>query len=314
MPGPIASPPPRSEGAGILSVAAARAPAEVATAAEVEAKAIAVPAQGKRRRSAPSEGATPATKRRKPSQHSGTKKVAPKEKKAPEEPVEPAPPPDAFTLFSKSKWSVLVGGPVARLEQAKLMWKALEPNDRSAFQAQATALQAKHKEACEAYSRDFEAYRQALPPAARAELKRKEREAAQAEKNRAKEQKEREKEFRVRLREMGDRLKDNLQICRFGPKRGGIWAVPDGQIRFRNVGYDFFLFIFRGLTSPAGATQSAPLISLQLSQDQAGSVFGVTKLRGGSMYAKFRVRSMSVTYRPNDQSLELGYKMEEYYF
>ena len=42
------------------------------------------------------------------------------------EPVEPKPPPHAFTLFAKSKWSVLVGEKKDRLEQAKLMWRALE--------------------------------------------------------------------------------------------------------------------------------------------------------------------------------------------
>ena len=63
------------------------------------------------------------------------------------------------------------------------------------------------------------------------------------EKVRAKEQKEREKEFRTELKNMGDRLKASLQICRFGPKRGGIWAVPDGQLRFIDIRNEFFMFI-----------------------------------------------------------------------
>merc|ERR1712187_1055526 len=110
------------------------------------------------------------------------------------------------------------------------------------------------------YKRDIEAYRKALPPAARAELKKKEKEAARAEKAREKEHKEREKEYRVILRNMGDRLKGNLQICRFGPKRGGIWAVPDGQLRYNDISYDLFRFIFKGLQlTPVGATASTPV-------------------------------------------------------
>merc|ERR1711862_881258 len=109
---------------------------------------------------------------------------------------------------------------------------------------------------------------------------------------------ERERDYRVILKNMGDRLKSNLQICRFGPKRGGIWAVPDGQLRFNNVDCGLFKFIFG-----AQATESTPVISLKLSKAHAGSVFGVTKLRGGSMYAKFEVCAMSVTYRPREKTL-----------
>lgn len=231
--------------------------------------------------------------------------------------MRPTPPPDAFALFSKSKWDVLVGEPTDRREQAKLMWKASAENDRAAFQMQAAQLKFEYDEACQAYTREYEVYRKALPPAARAELRQQEKEAMQAEKAKAKERQECEKAFRVELKNMGDRVKDNLRICRLGPKRGGVWVVPDGQIRFKNVCYDFFRFVFGAemhKCTPLGATESAPVISLQLTQDEAGRVFGVTKLRGGSMYAKFRVSAMSVTYRPQERSLDLGYRMEEYYF
>ena len=72
----------------------------------------------KKRVVAPDNGATPAKKTRKSPEDSGTKPA-----RQQEEPVKPTPPPDAFTLFSKSKWSVLEGESKDRLEQAKLMWK-----------------------------------------------------------------------------------------------------------------------------------------------------------------------------------------------
>jgi len=313
MPPAGASAGPVAAGPAALAAAAAEAPPQ----AEVAAKADSAP-QCKRRCSAIAEGAvTPAKKPRTSAGGSGAKRAGQRKRAPPEEPVRPAPPPDAFALFSKSKWDVLVGEPKDCLEQAKLMWRASAQNDRTAFQMQAAQLRSEYDEACQAYAREYEAYRKALPPAARAELRQQEKEAMQAEKVRAKERQERDKVFRVELKNMGDRVKDNLQICRLGPKRGGVWVVPDGQIRFKNVCYELFRFIFgveMHKCTPQGATESTPVISLQLTQAEAGRVFGVTKLRGGSMYAKFRVCAMSVTYRPQERSLDLGYKMEEYYF
>ena len=134
-------------------------------------------------------------------------------------------------------------------------------------------------------------------------LHKKEQEAAQLEKVQAKEQKEREKEFRTELKNMGDRLKASLQICRFGPKRRGIWAMPDGQLRFTDISYDFFMFIsghFEQKFTPTGASKSSPMMSVELRGSEPGNVFGVTELRGGSMFAKFQVSAISVTYRPRE--------------
>lgn len=285
----------------------AESAAEVGAAPEGQAAAPAPTAQRKRRGTAEGETPTPAAKKRRCSNNSSKKQL-------PEEPVEPKRPPSAFVIFSKSKWSVLVGESQARLEQAKLMWNALDPNSRSAFECQASELKAQYQEACEAYRRDFEAYRKALPPAARAELKKKEKEAAQAEKIRARDQakelKEQLAQFRVRKKDMGDRFKDNLQIC----KRGGMWEVPDGHISFKNISYALFIFLFGHLRSKfSGASKSSPVISFQLNQAESGTVFGVTKLRGGSMYAKFEVCSMSVTFHSSEGRLHLGYKMSEYF-
>ena len=75
----------------------------------------------------------------------------------PKEPVEPKPPWNAFALFAKSKWSVLVGSKEDRLEQAKLMWKVLEPNDRAAFKSEAAELKVQYDEAQVFDKQDLEA-------------------------------------------------------------------------------------------------------------------------------------------------------------
>lgn len=64
---------------------------------------------------------------------------------------------------------------------------------------------------------------------------------------------------------------------------------------------------------PPGASSSSQAINFQLNKAQTASVFGVTKLRGGSMYAKFEVCSMSVSYRPRENILDLSYKMNDYF-
>jgi len=225
-------------------------------------------------------------------------KKGPRQKETPPEPQQPGQPSSALALFSKSKWEVLVGTPQDRLEQAKLMWKALSENDRSEFESLAAAERASHAEACEKYKSDYEAWRKKLPPAARTELKQKEKEAAQAAKAQAKEQAERSKTFRVVQKNMGDTIKGNLRICRFGGKHGE-WRVPDGTLRFKNIGQDCFNHIF-------GARGT----SFTMDQSQAAAVFGITKLRGGSMYAQFTVCSMTVNYQPRENTLQLSYKMD----
>jgi len=297
--------------AGVSQVAGAAVDAMAKAAPQAEAAPASIAAKGKRG-AAVDECATPAKRARKVAADSSSKKDARQKKEVPQEPVEPEPPKNAFTLFAKVKWPVLVGTPQDRLEQAKLMWKVLPPNDRSAFEVEAAELRAKHEQACKQYKSDYEAWRKALPPAARAELKSKEKEAAQAAKAHAKEQAEHARAHQARLKDMGDTLKDNLKICCFGSRRRGVWKVPDRTLRFNSIGDDLFTYIF-GRYAPARSSESSPVISFRLDKSQAIAVFGVTKLRGGSMYAKFEVCAISVNYRSREQVLELAYKMDEYF-
>ena len=285
--------------AGVSQVAGAAVDTMAEAAPQAEAAPARISAKGKRGTSV-DDSATPAKRARQVAAGSGSKKDARQKKEVPQEPVKPELPKNAFTLFGKVKWPVLVGTPQDRLEQAQLMWKVLPPNDRSACKVEAAELRAKHEQDCEQYKTDYEAWRKSLPPAARAELKFKEKEATEAAKAHAKEQAERARVYRARLKDMGDTLK------------GPCWDGSRGTLRFNSVGDDLFAFIF-GRYAPARASESSPVISSQLDKSKAIAVFGVTKLRGGSMYAKFEVCAMSVNYRSREQVLELGYEMNDYF-
>jgi len=118
----------------------------------------------------------------------------------------------------------------------------------------------------------------------------------------------RERAFRARLKDMGDTIKSNLTICCFGGRRHGEWRVPDGTLRFKDIEFDCFEYMF-GRFAPRGTSGSSAAINFKMDKSQATAVFGITKLRGGSMYATFEVRSMTITYQPHKHSLELSYKM-----
>ena len=124
--------------AGVSQVAGAAVDTMAEAAPQAEAAPARISAKGKRG-TAVDDSATPAKRARKVAADSGSKKDARQKKEVPQEPVKPELPKNAFTLFGKVKWPVLVGTPQDRLEQAQLMWKVLPPNDRSAYKVEARA-------------------------------------------------------------------------------------------------------------------------------------------------------------------------------
>lgn len=67
------------------------------------------------------------------------------------EPEKPKSPPSAFAFFCKHKWPVLVGEHKDRLEQAKLMWKAMQANDKNDLDVKAKQLVEQHAQDMEEY-------------------------------------------------------------------------------------------------------------------------------------------------------------------
>jgi hypothetical protein len=207
----------------------------------------------------------------------------------------------------------LVGEHKDRLEQAKLMWKAMPANDKHDLEAKAKQLAEQHAQEMEEYHAAVERYTKSLPPAERAALKQKAKDDAKQQKMDAKQQavedKLKAKEYKVSLKNIGDQLKGNLQIC----KRGGMWQVPDGSVNFSGISLGLFRFMFghfRAKLTPRDFTSETASIVGQLSGGDAGNVFGVTKIRGGSMYATYTVQRMTVSYQPLQQKLTLAYQMD----
>jgi len=229
------------------------------------------------------------------------------------EPEKPKSPPSAFKIFCKCKWPVLVGEDKDRFEQAKLMWKAMPANDKDDIEMKAKQLVEQHAQDMEDYDVAVERYKKSLPPAERASLKQKEKDDAKQQKVDAKQQAEdnklKAKEYKVSLKNIGDHLKGNLQIR----KRGGMWSVPDGSVNFSGISLGLFRFMFghlRAKLTPQDFTSETGSIVGQLSGNDAGHVFGVTKIRGGSMYATYTVQRMTVSYQPLKQKLTLAYQMD----
>merc|ERR1711920_641055 len=165
----------------------------------------------------------------------------------------------------------------------------------------------------EEYDLAVERYVKSLPPAERAALKQKAKGDAKQQKIAAKQQVEEDKlkakEYKASLKNIGDQLKGSLQIC----KRGGMWEVPDGSVNFSGVSFGLFRFMFghfRAKLTPQDFTPETVSIVGQLSGCDAGNVFGVTKIRGGSMYATYTIQRMTVSYRPLKQQLTLAYQMD----
>ena len=231
------------------------------------------------------------------------------------EPMEPRAPPSAFALLAKQKWHHLVGEGKDRMEQAKLMWKALPANEKMELQLRAKARAEKHEEDKKAYEEALIKYKKSLPPAERAALKQKEKEQAQQQKAEAKQQaqkqKEKAKEYRRAVQDLGDHLKGSLQIC----KHGGMWVVPDGSVKFSNISLGLFCYMFghlRQKMQPPDFNAKSGSVVATISGEDAGGVFGVSKIRGGSMYATHVIRRMMISYRPAQQQLTLEYQTDSF--
>jgi len=141
------------------------------------------------------------------------------------------------------------------------------------------------------------------------------REQDKAEKKAAKEaqrlQKLREQQqaaaCRSKIKDIGDAIKDSMVIS----KRGGMWEVPPGNVTVRHVPFSTFQTLFsrgRCAFTPVNYCEADPTISV-VTKD-AASIFGSTKVRGGSMYATFVITSMRVTYVPASKLLTIAYKTD----
>eukprot|EP00933_Yihiella_yeosuensis_P041128 TRINITY_DN35560_c0_g1_i1.p1 TRINITY_DN35560_c0_g1~~TRINITY_DN35560_c0_g1_i1.p1 ORF type:complete len:267 (+),score=78.42 TRINITY_DN35560_c0_g1_i1:55-855(+) len=109
------------------------------------------------------------------------------------------------------------------------------------------------------------------------------------------------------IKNIGDSIKASMVIS----KRGGMWSVPPGSLSFRNIPYSTFQELFsrgRCAFTPANYCESDPTISV-VTKD-AASIFGATKVRGGSMYATFVISSMRVTYIPAQKQLSIAYNTD----
>lgn len=199
--------------------------------------------------------------------------------------------------YAAGKWSQQeTASAASTLNQ---MWNALGPNDQSPYHTLSDKLK-------QDYDTKLAAYKKSLSSPAKAELRKKNKEHAA-------QQKAREASHRATLRQVGDSLKGCLQICRVGGRHGD-WTVPPGHLRVVNINFDTFHHMFGSVMkklSPSPCSVESAVIAGEMTGDEAGHIFGVTKIRGGSMYAKFVISSMTVMYRPKDKSLQLAYVTEE---
>mmetsp|Transcript_122288 Transcript_122288/g.391235 ORF Transcript_122288/g.391235 Transcript_122288/m.391235 type:complete len:320 (+) Transcript_122288:61-1020(+) len=143
-----------------------------------------------------------------------------------------------------------------------------------------------------------------------------------AAKQRAKEelaqQKQLEKVSRAKIKSIGLSLKASLEICKVGSKRLGFeWTVPPGIVHASEVDVHTFRAMLDcccNKLQPAGWDPSTAAVVGDLNGADAGRIFGVQKIRGGSMYAKFVISSIAVTYRPQQEQLSLAYATIETMF
>lgn len=142
--------------------------------------------------------------------------------------------------------------------------------------------------------------------------------AKQRQKEELAQQKQLEKVSRAKIKSIGDRLKASLEICKVGSKRLGFeWRVPPGTVHASEVDVHTFRAMLDcccNKLQPAGWDPSTAAVVGDLNGADAGRIFGVTKIRGGSMYAKFVVSSIAVTYCPQQEQLSLAYETIETMF
>ncbi|CAD7948187.1 unnamed protein product [Amoebophrya sp. A120] len=145
------------------------------------------------------------------------------------------------------------------------------------------------------------------------------KEAKRAAKEQQKQAKEQEKadaqRGRALRKEIGDDIKSRLKIvC---SKKGGYkhWYVPDGAASYMNITLADFKYLFadaiaRDKIDPPVFTENTRAVVGDLNYGDCCTAFGSTKLSGGSMYAQYTVKGMTVTYRPANQKLTLAYEMD----
>mmetsp|Transcript_104108 Transcript_104108/g.184859 ORF Transcript_104108/g.184859 Transcript_104108/m.184859 type:complete len:286 (-) Transcript_104108:101-958(-) len=134
------------------------------------------------------------------------------------------------------------------------------------------------------------------------------RAAAEASRNQKLQEKQEAAASRTAIKNMGDAIKASMVIS----KRGGMWEVPNGSVSFRNVAFSTFKTLFgkgRCSFTPANFCENDASISV-LTKD-AASIFGSTKIKGGSMYATFVITKMRATFIPAKGSLVIAYETTE---
>ena len=114
-------------------------------------------------------------------------------------------------------------------------------------------------------------------------------------------------EARSTIRRIGDSIKASMVIC----KRAGMWEVPPGSVSFKNVKFGVFKELFsRGECTYVPENFCESDASIVVNSKTAASIFGATKVRGGSMYATFVIDGLRANYIPATGQLNISYTTE----
>eukprot|EP00746_Dinoflagellata_sp_MGD_P009172 gnl/MRDRNA2_/MRDRNA2_118535_c0_seq1.p1 gnl/MRDRNA2_/MRDRNA2_118535_c0~~gnl/MRDRNA2_/MRDRNA2_118535_c0_seq1.p1 ORF type:complete len:388 (-),score=65.71 gnl/MRDRNA2_/MRDRNA2_118535_c0_seq1:566-1681(-) len=174
------------------------------------------------------------------------------------------------------------------------MWEALGTEDRAPYHALANKMK-------EEYDLNLSAY-------LRSQISSTEKELGQKKQNETLQQKMDEQEGRVTLKDVGGCSTDCLWIRSLRSRCNGLWILPPGNVYVSNITFNEFQSMFHSVLdklSPSPCSANSAVIAGDLTGTEAGGIFGVTQIRGGGMRAKFIICSMTVTYRPKEQSLLL---------
>eukprot|EP00756_Hemistasia_phaeocysticola_P036003 Hpha_TRINITY_DN16614_c1_g3::TRINITY_DN16614_c1_g3_i1::g.180765::m.180765 len=109
---------------------------------------------------------------------------------------------------------------------------------------------------------------------------------------------------------VGSSLQSRMQ-GNFVKKRGS-FTVLDGYVEIEKVTLDEFLFIFdsrKEQLTPRDFGPNTATLSLVLDEKGAGECLGKSKITAGSMYGTFRPSKLAVTYTPQEEALEIKFKM-----
>ena len=129
-------------------------------------------------------------------------------------------------------------------------------------------------------------------------------EAKEAFKARQQAYKEQMAEARSTIKRIGGSIKASMVIC----KRAGMWEVPPGSVSFKNVKFGIFKELFsRGECTYVPENFCESDASIVVTSKTAASIFGASKVRGGSMYASFVIDSIRASYMPATGHLNISY-------